>query len=115
MDHTGSAELISMVGLSDTDTNNYDKLLRYKNSLTGQNISVRPESEKTRLRENCNTNDNVVNQLHQMQKRLNNEEIQQIIAGYKSGLTMKELSRRFGCHRVTVSNILKKNGSKFNQ
>jgi AraC-like DNA-binding protein len=45
------------------------------------------------------------------QKRLNEQEIQQIIAGYKNGLSMDELASNFGCYRTTISQKLKAAGA----
>jgi hypothetical protein len=55
-----------MVVLSEVYQNNYDRVLRYKNSLSDQDTSVNSESGKTCLLENSNPDDNndkVVNQL----------------------------------------------------
>lgn len=43
-------------------------------------------------------------------RRLGNDQIQQLIAGYQSGSTVYELGDRFGIERRTVSNILQRHG-----
>ena len=52
----------------------------------------------------------VVNRIRQEQKHLKGEEIDLLISEYKNGKTTYELADQFGCHRITVSNILKKYG-----
>jgi hypothetical protein len=43
-------------------------------------------------------------------RRLDEDQILQLIAGYQSGLTVYELGERFGIERRTVSNILRRHG-----
>ncbi len=45
----------------------------------------------------------------QEQKCFTTEEIQLLITGYKSGKTTYQLADEFGCHRATVSRVLKRN------
>jgi DNA-binding NarL/FixJ family response regulator len=105
-----------MVRLSDTDTNNYDRLLRYKNNLSNQNKSHGfpdnlPSNETSVLPvKDDDTNERVVSQLQKKQKKLSKEEVQQLIADYKSGLSVKQLANKFGCYRITVSRKLKAAG-----
>ena len=44
------------------------------------------------------------------QKRLTPEEIEMLIIEYQAGRTPIELSAKYGCHRITVTKILKRNG-----
>lgn len=46
----------------------------------------------------------------QVQRRLRPAEIDEVIAGYKGGLTVYELAHQFRIHRVTVANLLKRSG-----
>ena len=46
----------------------------------------------------------------QRQVRLGDEQVQDLVAGYLSGTTVYELATRFGCHRNTVSRLLKSRG-----
>lgn len=48
----------------------------------------------------------------QKQKWLQPDEVDELVRGYKSGLTVYELAKRFGCHRTTVSEQLKSHGVK---
>jgi len=50
----------------------------------------------------------IIHQLRNKQKMLYKDEIEQIIAGYKDGLEIEELARRFNCHRITIWRQLKK-------
>jgi Mn-dependent DtxR family transcriptional regulator len=43
-------------------------------------------------------------------KRLNEGQVQQLIAGYEAGATVYELGDRFGISRQTVGKILKRRG-----
>ena len=54
--------------------------------------------------------DSKVNSCKQKQKRLSDDEIQQIVDKYKAGATTYELAAEFGCHRRTISRALKKSG-----
>ena len=98
-----------LVGLSDIDTNNYAKVLDYKDSLNRE-PSLQKKGTSGKPIQTPNSQERIVNKLHQQQKRLSDEEIDQIIAGYKSGQPMLELAMQFGCHRTTISNNLKKHG-----
>ena len=48
--------------------------------------------------------------IRQRQKRLDENEIERLIAEYRTGLTVYQLATRFGCHRTTVSECLKARG-----
>lgn len=48
--------------------------------------------------------------LKQRQTRLSDARVQEMVAGYQSGSTVYELAAQFGCHRKTVSNLLKTRG-----
>ncbi|POM23807.1 Sigma-70, region 4 [Actinomadura rubteroloni] len=43
-------------------------------------------------------------------KQLKDTEAREVVAAYKAGATVYQLGQRFGIHRVTVSNILKRHG-----
>src|SRR5262249_13386053 len=43
-------------------------------------------------------------------RRLNSEQVQQLVEGYEAGATVYELGERFGIARQTVSEVLKRNG-----
>ena len=48
--------------------------------------------------------------IRQRQKRLSEDEIEQLVAAYRAGLTVYQLAKQFGCHRTTVSGCLKAGG-----
>ena len=56
--------------------------------------------------------DKIVCKIKQKQKRLNDDEITELIEAYKSGLTVYQCAEKFGCHRTTVSMHLKANNVK---
>jgi DNA-binding CsgD family transcriptional regulator len=41
---------------------------------------------------------------------MSEEEIKLLVEGYRCGETTYQLARQFGCHRLTVSNVLKRRG-----
>jgi IS30 family transposase len=46
----------------------------------------------------------------QLQLRLQQPEIERLLAQYQTGATVYEWAAQFGIHRGTVSNLLKRNG-----
>jgi DNA-binding CsgD family transcriptional regulator len=53
---------------------------------------------------------NIVHAVKRHNKRFTIEEIPSLIAEYENGATIYELADKYGCHRNTVSNTLKRNG-----
>lgn len=53
-----------------------------------------------------------VRQVQKLQKRFTPEEITVLAKEYQAGKSTRELGRQFGCHRDTVSKVLKRNGFK---
>lgn len=51
-----------------------------------------------------------VTKLRQPQKRLNGDEIIQLVAGYQAGSSVYQLAEQFGCRRQTVSQHLRSEG-----
>lgn len=97
------------MGLSDVDTNNYNRLIQYKSSL---NKSRQPPENYTSVSSNCNLDisEKVVTKLHQEQARLDDSTIKQLVIDYKNGLNMNELARKYNCHRTTISQKLRMSG-----
>ena len=93
--------------LSDTDTNSFARVLKYKDSIDYKIAAAESQETKLQISE---SNERIVNRLHQPQKILNDNEISELIVGYKSGLTIYQLAKQFGCHRTTVSQHLKNQG-----
>jgi uncharacterized protein (DUF433 family) len=48
--------------------------------------------------------------IQQEQKHMSEEETKLLVEGYRCGKTTYQLARQFGCHRLTVSNALKRHG-----
>lgn len=48
--------------------------------------------------------------VRQQQTRLTREEVEQVVAGFHSGASVRELAARFNCHRVTVASMLRDAG-----
>lgn len=51
-----------------------------------------------------------VKKIRQQQKRLDEDEIGQLVAEYRAGSTIYGLAAKFGCHRTTVSEHLRTHG-----
>jgi uncharacterized protein (DUF433 family) len=100
-----------VVELSDIDSNKYDAVLRFKNSIS---IGVNPTSPADNISQSARKTNEYgeieVKRMMQEQKRLSDEEIQMLIVEYKNGKSTYALAKQFGCHRYTVSNALKKQG-----
>jgi DNA-binding transcriptional regulator LsrR (DeoR family) len=52
----------------------------------------------------------IAGEIKHSQKRFTEDEIPYLIADYNSGMTVYELGAKYGCHRNTVSRILKRHG-----
>jgi hypothetical protein len=84
-----------MVGLSDTDTNQFTMVLKYKTTLNCratesglQELALQSQEapQTIQINEMRKTNDSqerIVNKLHQQQKRLSDDEIAQMVAAYE--------------------------------
>lgn len=90
------------MGLSDPDTNLFERALRYKNNLGHKAI----EAEQ----QNNNAQEKTIKRLTQQQKILSSEEISELVTAYKSGLTVYQLAKQFDCHRTTISRHLQAQG-----
>lgn len=95
------------MALSELDTNSLSRVLKYKKQNDCKITKPDTEEPPTKM---VGTNEKIINELHQQQKRLSCAEIAQIVIGYKSGKTVYELAEIFDCHRVTISSQLKANG-----
>ena len=98
-----------MVGLSDTVSNNYEALLRFKKSIAARVSDIGLEEQLSSDARKINEySETVVSKMKQVQKRLNDDEIKLLIAAYLDGKSTYALAVQFGCHRTTVSDILKR-------
>lgn len=101
-----------MVGLTGANYNRYKTILQAKRQLTTRPKPVTINGDEKGDREIDMFGEIKVKQLHQEQKRLSPEEKEIIIAEYSSGRTTYDLAKQFGCHRRTISSILKSHGVK---
>lgn len=102
-----------MVHLSGLDSNKYRAILRFKKYLA-EHPEIQPPKNVQREtidrnRETDQFGEVAATKVRQSQKRLTPEEIRMLIAEYQSGKEPIELSEKFGCHRITVGKILRRN------
>ena len=96
------------MGLTEFDSKHFARLIKYRKEtlLQGDNtISTTPKSTENYIDE---YGENVRRKIHQPQKRLSEADISAIIREYKSGVNTYILATKYGCHRTTISNCLKK-------
>jgi hypothetical protein len=98
-----------LVALSQLDYNLLSRASQYKNEV---DCSVDGPKAQESWAQSQSSDERIISELHQQQKRLSDEEISRVVAGYERGLTVYELAEQFGCHRITISNHLKANGVK---
>ncbi|GHU53589.1 hypothetical protein AGMMS49975_12050 [Clostridia bacterium] len=98
-----------MVALSDTDLNNYSKLLEYRQeAIQHPNYTtLNPENPAVYIDEYGQT---AKSKVSQYQKRLSITDITRIIKEYQDGMTTYALAAKYGCHYNTISRNLKKHG-----
>jgi DNA-binding CsgD family transcriptional regulator len=88
------------VDLSEANSKKWLPLIDHQ--ATAQN--VRTAEQSTRPSEDAHRRPHTV---RQHQRRLSSSEIAELVIEYSSGATTYELASRFGCHRTTVSELLK--------
>lgn len=59
-----------------------------------------------------NTNSTVKKLKQQQKRRFSDKEISEMIQRYRTGDNVYELAKAFGCHRSTISSVLRRNGVK---
>jgi len=97
------------MGISTLNLNFVKTALNSRAKILKQGKYDNPSDNNTLKRMNEH-GDEVVAKIRQEQKRLNGEEIELLVDGYKEGKSVYTLADEFGCGRVTVSNILKRHG-----
>lgn len=90
------------MGLSEADANKWPPLLE---QIATARLGTSMPSPSTSVDDRP-----LVRQIHQRQKLLSEDEIEQLIAAYRAGSTVYQLAKQFGCHRTTVSGCLKASG-----
>ena len=101
--------VVLLVGLSGADYKKYRAILQAKRKITD---NLKSMMEETVDREVGEWGEAEVKQFRQIQKRLTDEEMEKVVQGYMSGRTVHQLTEEFGCHRQTISSILKQHGVK---
>lgn len=98
--------------LSDLDSNEYDTVIRFKRStpVYPQHAASHPEKTASVTRKVNEQGEDIVCKIGQKQKRMNGNEILSLITAYNDGKTTYELAEQYGCHRQTISSMLKKHG-----
>ena len=98
----------ALVALSETDTQKYPILLKQIALVKSGVLISKPATSSS--------NDyKTANRIRQKKKRLTDNEIKELVAGYKQGATVYELAAQFGYHRTTASNYLKSHGVKMSR
>ena len=100
--------------LPDLDYKQLDRLIAHKRRArtlrNGTIIPQKPASVKVAATYISEDGDTVVKQIRQSQKRLNADEVAQIVLAYQGGKSANVLSREYGCNRKAICDHLKKNG-----
>jgi len=100
--------------LSGLDSNKYRAILRFKMYLA-EHPNIQPKKNISDETAECDREldefgELAATKVRRRQKRLTPEETQLLIAEYESGKEPAELGAKFGCHRITVGKILRRNG-----
>lgn len=98
-----------MVDLSQPYSNTFRKIIKYKRELPPDE----PTSVKSNISENTSKNkygETEIRRIRQKQKILSEYEIQEVIQLYLNGVSANTIATSFGCHRRTISDVLKRNG-----
>ena len=98
-----------MVDLSQLYSNPFLKIVKYKHEMSpDESTSVKPNiSESTSKNKYGETE---IRRIRQKQKILSEYEIQEVIQLYLNGVSANAIATSFGCHRRTISDVLKRNG-----
>lgn len=100
-----------MVLISGHNSKKYQAALRLKKEIAENPDKFHlPETDYDCDREIDSFGETATTCVRQSQKRLTPEEVKLLIVEYQDGKTPTELSKKYGCHRITVGKILKRNG-----
>lgn len=103
-----------MVHLSGYNSKNYTAILRFKRKLaeSGELSVTDPAAGESAAsyREIDGFGEVAVKQVQKAQKRFTAGEAAVLAREYQAGKSTRELAQQFGCHRNTVSNVLKRYG-----
>ncbi|MDR1330178.1 MAG: helix-turn-helix domain-containing protein [Oscillospiraceae bacterium] len=97
--------------LSALNSNHLDAVIRFKKSLAADMESATPTDIILPAERKVNGYGEIyISKMQQKQKRLTEDEIRLLIAGYQAGKSTYTLASEFGCHRQAVSELLRKHG-----
>ncbi len=100
-----------LVLISGHNSKKYQAALRLKREIAENPDKFHlPETDYDCDREIDSFGETATTCVRQSQKRLTPEEVKLLIVEYQAGKTPTELSEKYGCHRITVGKILKRNG-----
>lgn len=91
----------------DNNSKNYIAVVQYRRKC--HDIPVEEPKDPTVTDMSYDTN-SIVKEITQQQKTLSQAEVQAVIQKYEAGASTYELADEFGCHRSTISAVLKRNG-----
>lgn len=95
------------MGLLDSNSKNYIAVVQYHRKC--HTISDKEPLDPTITDTSYDPN-SIVKEITQQQKSLTQAEIQTLIQKYEAGVSTYDLADEFGCHRTTISSVLKRNG-----
>lgn len=104
-----------MVGLSELDSNKYRAILKAKKQITKQVLhqtgfmveDAPPCSDKV----TDQFGEIATTRLKQPYRReFSEQDVRQMVAGYKSGMTTMELAKQFKCNKGTINKLLRQHG-----
>lgn len=114
-DHKAWPRGLFLVGLSELDSNKYKAILKAKKQITQQ---VLHQTDFT-VEDAPPCSDKVIDQfgeiattrLKQLYRReFSEQDVGQMVAGYKSGMTTIELAKQFQCNKGTINKLLRQHG-----
>ena len=100
-----------LVHLSDHNSKKYQSILQFKKRVIAEEVSSISRVVDA-PREIDSFGELAAKRITQAQKHFTPEEIEVLAAEYLEGKSTRELAKQFGCHRETVSRVLKKHGVK---
>jgi transposase len=110
---------VLLVDLDDPDENIFDQIIAYRHrsqtSLTNASISHNSAVVKPAATFISEHGETVVREMRQEQNRQIECDAAEIVLAYQRGASTNKLARQYGCHRHTISNLLKKNGVEVSQ
>ncbi|MBR3106649.1 MAG: helix-turn-helix domain-containing protein [Clostridia bacterium] len=95
--------------LSELYSNTFLKVSKYKGTLP-KSTTASDKAVKSKDKSINEYGQTEVKIIRQKQKILSKYEVQEVIKLYINGISANSIASTFGCHRRTISDILKRNG-----